>query len=217
METKRPVVLNGIAVVATRPDLIDRVIHVSMPVIPATARKDDADTHDAWERDRPLVFGALLDLRMTAAIVLIILGALAFGHWITDAGVAQRLVELVSSKGMEPWQFLALINLLLLILGMFLEVIAVILITVPLVLPLLEPMGINPIHFAMVITINMELALLTPPVGLNLFVLSSITRAPVERVARGVLPFVLLMIGLLMLVTYVPEISLFLPNLVYGN
>ncbi|MFN7835671.1 MAG: hypothetical protein ACK5NY_07795 [Burkholderiaceae bacterium] len=70
METKRPVVLNGIAVVATRPDLIDRVIHVSMPVIPATARKDDADTHDAWERDRPLVFGALLDLFASALAIL---------------------------------------------------------------------------------------------------------------------------------------------------
>ena len=70
METKRPVVLNGIAVVATRPDLIDRVIHVSMPVIPATARKDDADTHDAWERDRPRVFGALLDLFAAALAIL---------------------------------------------------------------------------------------------------------------------------------------------------
>ncbi len=70
METKRPVVLNGIAVVATRPDLIDRVIHVSMPVIPATARKDDADTHDAWESDRPLVFGALLDLFASALAIL---------------------------------------------------------------------------------------------------------------------------------------------------
>jgi hypothetical protein len=70
METKRPVVLNGIAVVATRPDLIDRVIHVSMPVIPASARKDDADTHDAWESDRPLVFGALLDLFAAALGIL---------------------------------------------------------------------------------------------------------------------------------------------------
>ena len=66
METKRPVVLNGIAVVATRPDLIDRVIHVDLPTIPSEARRDDADTHDAWERDRPQVFGALLDLFVEA-------------------------------------------------------------------------------------------------------------------------------------------------------
>jgi len=70
METKRPVVLNGIAVVATRPDLIDRVIHVSMPVIAATDRKDDADTHSAWERDRAQVFGALLDLFAQALAIL---------------------------------------------------------------------------------------------------------------------------------------------------
>ena len=66
METKRPVVLNGIAVVATRPDLIDRVIHVDLPTIPSEARRDDADTHDAWERDRPQIFGALLDLFVEA-------------------------------------------------------------------------------------------------------------------------------------------------------
>jgi hypothetical protein len=70
METKRPVVLNGIAVVATRPDLIDRVIHVDMPTIPPEARKDDADTSAAWERDRPLVFGALLDLFVSALRIL---------------------------------------------------------------------------------------------------------------------------------------------------
>lgn len=70
METKRPVVLNGIAVVASRPDLIDRVIHVDMPVISAGARKDDADTHAHWERDRPVVFGALLDLFARALLIL---------------------------------------------------------------------------------------------------------------------------------------------------
>jgi C4-dicarboxylate transporter DctM subunit len=155
-------------------------------------------------------------MRLTATILFIILGALAFGHWITDSGMAESLVTFVTEHELSRWQFLLLINLLMLGLGMFLEVIAVILIVVPLVLPLLKPMGVDPVHFAMIITINMELALLTPPVGLNLFVLSSITGAPVERVARGVLPFVVIMVVLLLLITFVPEISLFLPNLMFG-
>ena len=105
----------------------------------------------------------------------------------------------------------------MLVLGMFLETLAVILITVPVVLPLLEPLGISPIHYAVIVTVNMELALLTPPIGLNLYVLSSITGARIETVTRGVVPFVLIMLVLLMMVTFIPELSLFLPQLVYGK
>ncbi len=156
-------------------------------------------------------------MKLTAAIIFIILGALAFGHWITDSGMADQLIHFVVENELSAWQFLLLINILMLFLGMFLEVIAVILITVPLVLPLLEPLGISPIHFAVVITVNMELALLTPPVGLNLYVLSSISRAPVDQVTKGVWPFIVIMLFLLGLITYVPEISMFLPELVYGK
>lgn len=164
------------------------------------------------------VFGIIAEsIKLTAAIVFIILGALAFGHWITSSGIAEQLVDFVARNNLAAWQFLLLINILMLILGMFLEVFAVILITVPLVLPLLGPLGISPIHFAVVITINMELALLTPPIGLNLYVLSSISKAPIDHVVKGVWPFIVLMFGLLLLITYVPEISLFLPELVYGK
>jgi len=109
------------------------------------------------------------------------------------------------------------VNALMLLLGMFLETLAVILITVPVVLPLLEPLGIDPIHYAVVVTVNMELALLTPPIGMNLYVLSSITNSRLETVARGVIPFIIIMLGLLFLVTFVPELSLFLPQWVYGK
>ncbi len=156
-------------------------------------------------------------IKLTAAIIFIVLGALAFGHWITGAGIADQLVKYITDSNMSSWQFLLLINVIMLALGMFLEVIAVILITVPLVLPLLEPLGISPIHFAVVITINMELALLTPPIGLNLYVLSSISKSPIDTVVKGVWPFIVLMLILLGLVTYIPEISLFLPELVYGK
>ena len=168
---------------------------------------------------RPVeVFGILAEaIKLTSIIFFIILGALAFGYWITSAGIADALVQLVGAHDLKSWQFLLLINVIMLSLGMFLEVIAVILIVVPLVLPLLATFDISPIQFAMIVTINMEIALLTPPVGLNLYVLSSISDTPIETVTRGVLPFIALMLILLGLVTFIPEISLFLPDFVYSN
>ena len=155
---------------------------------------------------------------MSAATIMIVIGtALVFGHWVTMSGVAAWLVDVVTHLGLAAWQFLLIINVTLLVLGMFLEVISLMLITLPLILPLLGPLGIDPIHFAVVVVINMELAVLTPPVGLNLYVLSSISKAGIAEVVRGIGPFIVLLLGLLLLVTYVPAISLFLPNLVYGG
>ncbi len=156
-------------------------------------------------------------MQLTAVIYIIILGALAFGHWITASGMANSLVAWAQASDLSAWQFLLAINLIMLILGMFLETVSVILIVVPLVFPLLAPLGINPIHFAVIIVVNMEIALLTPPVGLNLFVLSTISDAPIATTARGVLPFIVLMLILLMLITFVPQISTFLPEYVYGR
>ena len=153
--------------------------------------------------------------KVSGSIIVIVASALMFGHWITESGVPARLVESVTALDLKSWQFLLFMNILMLVLGMFLEVIAVILITLPLVLPLLVAFDISPIHYAIVVTVNMELALLTPPIGLNLYVLSSISKAPLAEVIRGVNPFIILLLGLLMLVTYVPEISTWLPNAVF--
>src|SRR5690606_21928580 len=130
--------------------------------------------------------------------------ALAFGHTVTETGITARAVEMVKASGIEGWQFLLAINLLLLVLGMFLEVYSVMLLIVPLVIPMLAPLDIHPIHFGVVLTLNMELALLTPPVGLNLFVIANISRTPLAGVVRGTMPFVGLMLVLLAFVTYVP-------------
>jgi C4-dicarboxylate transporter DctM subunit len=148
--------------------------------------------------------------------MIIIAIALVFGHWVTEAGLARQAVEFVSGSGITWWQFLIAVNVILLGLGMFLEVFSVLLLTMPVIIPLLGPLGIDPVHFGVVIVVNMELALLTPPVGLNLFVIANITRAPLSEVVRGTLPFLLLMLGLLLLITYVPGLSLWLPNLIYG-
>lgn len=155
-------------------------------------------------------------VRNAAAIMIIITMALAFGHWITESGAATKIVQLVTESDIEAWQFLMAMNIILLILGMFLEVFSVLLLTVPIIIPLLHPLGIDPIHFGVVMVINMEIALLTPPVGLNLFVISNISNTPLADVVRGTIPFIILMLGLLMLMTYVPSISLWLPKLLMG-
>jgi len=168
-------------------------------------------------KHRELVDLLAESMKSAGSVIIIVAGALVFGHWITESGIPARLVEFVVDLNLKAWQFLIFINILMLFLGMFLEVISVILITLPLVLPLLTALGISPIHYAIVVTINMELALLTPPVGLNLYVLSSISRAPIGEVIRGTWPFILLMVGLLVLITYVPIISTWLPSAVFGN
>jgi len=87
------------------------------------------------------------------------------------------------------------------------------LLTLPVIIPMLKPLGIDPIHFGVIIVINMELALLTPPVGLNLYVIAAISRTPLAVVVRGTVPFIVLMLGLLLLITYVPIFSTWLPHL----
>jgi C4-dicarboxylate transporter DctM subunit len=155
-------------------------------------------------------------IKSAGTIMIIVATALAFGHWITESGLPAMLVDAIVGYGLTAWQFLLCVNILLLILGMFLEVASVMLITMPILIPLLKPLGIDPIHFAIVVTINMELALITAPVGLNLYVMSSISKRPLGDVIRGVNPFLVLMLLLLVLVTYVPEVSLWLPRLVFG-
>lgn len=155
-------------------------------------------------------------VRSAAAIMIIIAMALAFGHLITETGIAQRTLDFVKSLNIEGWQFLLAVNILLIFLGMFLEVFSILLIMVPIVLPLLEPLNIDPIHFGVMLVINMELALMSPPVGLNLFVISNISKIPLSQVLRGTMPFFFLMVGLLIVVTYIPVVSTWLPNLLMG-
>jgi C4-dicarboxylate transporter, DctM subunit len=156
-------------------------------------------------------------VRNAAVIMIIIAVALAFGHWVTETGLTARAVQLIKDWDIQGWQFLIVINVLLLVLGMFLEVYSVMLLIVPVVIPMLGPLGIDPIHFGVVLTINMEIALLTPPVGLNLFVIANISKTPLAEVVRGTMPFVLLMLGLLILITYVPIFSTWLPGLMLSK
>lgn len=156
-------------------------------------------------------------LRIAGAITIIIAMAIALGHWITEAGYAARMVNLITEMGISRGMFLIFACVLLLALGMFLEVASVMLITLPLMIPLLEPLGIDIIHFAIITVICMELGLITAPVGLNLFVTASVAKEPVTTVIRGVIPYLIIMAALLILIVAIPQISTWLPNSVYGT
>ncbi|WP_299980831.1 TRAP transporter large permease [Desulfobacula sp.] len=155
-------------------------------------------------------------MKSAGMIMIIIASASVFGHWITHAGIPAQLVTNVKSLNLQPWMFLLFCNFLFLFLGMFLEVVSIMLITLPILLPTIIELGIDPIHFGVMMVVNMEVALITPPVGLNLFVLSGVANVPLKEVVRGAFPFMLLGLLEIALVTYIPEIVTFLPNLLMG-
>ncbi|MFA5913202.1 MAG: TRAP transporter large permease [Burkholderiales bacterium] len=156
-------------------------------------------------------------LRSAGTIMLIVATALAFGHWMTESGIPAKLVEFIVNHHFAKWQFLLMINVLLLVLGCFLEVIATLLLVLPILAPVLQSMGVDPVHFSIIFTHNMEIGLVHPPVGLNLYVLSTISTAPIGEVIRGILPFLILLLAVLMIITYVPQLTLWLPNAVFGS
>ena len=166
-------------------------------------------------RDIPKMLTEAVD--RTSVIILIIMGATLVSAWIIKSGVPQEFAASIVESDLKPWQFLLIMNVCLLILGMFLEGVAIILIVLPVVFVVVRQLGIDMTHFAIVMVINIELALLSPPIGLNLFVMSNVTGRPVSEVLRGTIPFFLIMLGLLMLVTFVPALSTWLPNLVLGG
>jgi C4-dicarboxylate transporter DctM subunit len=155
-------------------------------------------------------------VRSAASVMLIIATAIAVGHWVTESGIPARLVEFLLGHQFATWQFLLVINGLLLVLGCFLEVTATLLLVLPILAPALRPMGVDPVHFSIIFTHNMEIGLVHPPVGLNLFVLSSVAVAPIGTVIRGILPFVGILLVVLVVITYLPTLTLWLPGAALG-
>jgi C4-dicarboxylate transporter DctM subunit len=152
---------------------------------------------------------------MSAAMIMFIIStALLFGHWITEAQIPFKLVEFLSDMNLSPLLFLFFINILLLVFGSFLDAISITLITVPILLPVLQHMGIDPIHFGIILTVNMEVGCITPPVGMNLFVISGASRVSLANVIKGSFPFVIIGLIQILIITYLPQLVLFLPDLI---
>ena len=155
--------------------------------------------------------------KTSAMIMFIIANASVFAYFLTLENIPQMLSDFVVHMHLNKVMFLVAVNILLLIAGNFMEPSSIIMIMVPLLLPVATMLGIDPIHFGVIITINMELGMLTPPVGLNLFVASGITGLSIKEVVKAVMPwFFVIFVGLI-LITYIPQISLWLPNLMMGS
>ena len=154
--------------------------------------------------------------KVTVMLLFIIANAFLFGHVLTTEQIPQAIARELVAMGLQPWQFLLVVNVLLLIAGNFMEPSAIILILVPILFPIAVQLGINPVHLGIIMVVNMEIGMVTPPVGLNLFVASGITGMPLLTVVRASLPWLMILLFFLIIVTYVPQISLFLPNRMFG-
>ena len=156
-------------------------------------------------------------MRITAMIMLIILAAMFLNFILGFIGVTKGLLELIDGLGLTPLQTMLLLIVFYLILGMFMETLSMLLTTVPIVFPIVVHMGYDPVWFGIVMTVLMETALITPPIGVNLYVVQGIrTRGgPFNDVAWGALPFVVMMMVLIALLIIFPQLALWLPTLVY--
>jgi C4-dicarboxylate transporter DctM subunit len=155
--------------------------------------------------------------KTTVMLMFIIANAMLFAHVLTTERIPQIIAEQIVALGMEPWQFLIVVNIILLIAGNFMEPTAIILILAPIFFPIATQLGIDPIHLGIIMVVNMEIGMVTPPVGLNLFVTSGITGMPLIAVVRAALPWLSLLLIFLVIITYVPTISTFLPDLLMGK
>ena len=168
---------------------------------------------DIKPRDLPHV---LMDAgKTTVMLMFIVANALLFAHVLTTERIPQTIAEGILAAGMEPWMFLLVVNIILLVAGNFMEPTGIILILAPIFFPIATQLGIDPIHLGIIMVVNMEIGMITPPVGLNLFVTSGITGMSLVQVVRAALPWLTVLLVFLVLVTYVPAISLTLPNLIF--
>ncbi len=154
--------------------------------------------------------------KLTVTLLFVIANALILKHVLTDEQVPQSIAAAMLDAGLGPVTFLIVVNVILLIGGQFMEPSGLLVIVAPLVFPIAIELGIDPIHLGIIMVVNMEIGMITPPVGLNLFVTSGVAGMPMMRVVRAALPFLAVLFVFLIMVTYIPWISTFLPNSIMG-
>ncbi|HJN24366.1 MAG TPA: TRAP transporter large permease subunit, partial [Rhodospirillales bacterium] len=154
--------------------------------------------------------------RVTIMLLFIISNAMLFAHVLTAERIPHAITEMIIAAGFEPWSFLIVVNILLLIAGNFMEPSAILLIMAPILFPIAMELGIDPIHLGIIMVVNMEIGMITPPVGLNLFVTAGITGMSLMRVVKASLPWLMILLLFLIVVTYVPWVSTWLPNSLMG-
>ena len=166
---------------------------------------------DMGLKDVPRVL--LNSANMSAMLLYIITNAVLFSFVLANENIPQQLADWLVGMGLGPIAFLLVVNILLLVAGNFMEPSSIVLIMAPILFPVAMKLGIDPVHFGILIVVNMEVGMCHPPVGLNLYVASGITKMGITELTIAVWPWLLTMLGFLVLVTYYPPLSLWLPNL----
>jgi tripartite ATP-independent transporter DctM subunit len=164
---------------------------------------------------RMLAKVAMDTIETTATVMFIVAAASIFGWLLTATRVTDMVAVWVLSFTHSPWVFLLLANLLMLFVGCFLEPTAAILILVPVLMPVIQQLGIDPVHFGLVMVLNLMIGLLHPPMGMVLFVLARVANMSIERTTMAIVPWLVPLLLSLILITYVPQISLWLPHVFY--
>ncbi|WNY77175.1 C4-dicarboxylate TRAP transporter large permease protein DctM [Pasteurella multocida] len=150
--------------------------------------------------------------KLSVMLMFIIANAMLFAHVLTTEQIPQLITETVTKMELSPWMFLIVVNIVLLIAGAFMEPSAIILILAPILFPIAVQLGIDPIHLGVIMVVNMEIGMITPPIGLNLFVASAVSKMPLTAVIRAATPWLMLLLAFLIAITYIPAISMALPN-----
>ena len=150
---------------------------------------------------------------ISAALTLILTCAFALNWFLTMHRVPVLVAEFITNHVSTKWVFLLIVNVLLIIMGTFVELITLIMVIGPILVPTLETFDISLIHFGIIMIVNAEVGYMTPPFGLNIFVSMSVTKQTMWEVAKAVFPFMLIFMGSLFIFTYIPQISTFLPNI----
>jgi C4-dicarboxylate transporter DctM subunit len=154
--------------------------------------------------------------KLTVTLLFVIANALILKHVLTDEQIPQKIASAMLEAGYGPVMFLVIVNVILLIGGQFMEPSGLLVIVAPLVFPIAIELGIDPIHLGIIMVVNMEIGMITPPVGLNLFVTSGVAGMPMMRVVKAALPFLCVLFVFLIMVTYIPWLSTYLPNTFMG-
>ena len=154
---------------------------------------------------------------MSAMLLYIITNAVLFSFLMTSEGIPQAMAGWIMDKGLGQISFLLVVNLLLLLAGNVMEPSSIVLIMAPILFPVAVALGVDPVHFGIIMVVNMEIGMCHPPVGLNLYVASGITKMGITELTVAVLPWLFTMLGFLLLITYVPQLSLWLPRLLFGG
>lgn len=152
----------------------------------------------------------------SATLLIIVAGASVFGEYLTFEQIPNKIANAVVSSIDSPWVFLLAVNILLLVIGMFMDIISATLILTPIFLPLLSQFGIDTMHFGLLMTINLGIGYCTPPLGVSLYISGATVNRDLVYVSKAVMPFLLIQIAILLLLTFWSDLVLFLPRLVYG-